>query len=171
MKRSDSQESWNVLTGNISKIKAPHEYSQSYVNRKGYHSVILQAVCSHDMRFTSCFNTTCNYNIINCLDILSLDKVKPPKASFQQRKHTLYDSTCTYNAFDLLLGCLYLCMVSLTTKLSVHMIWGSLAVLLVGLEVFRCWGTLSFGLMVQRFVVSIIFLEMELILFKNTNKR
>ena len=55
MKRSDSQESWNVLTGNISKIKAPHEYSQSYVNRKGYHSVILQAVCSHDMRFTSCF--------------------------------------------------------------------------------------------------------------------
>jgi len=28
------------------KIKAPHEYSQRYANRKGYHSVILQAVCS-----------------------------------------------------------------------------------------------------------------------------
>ena len=28
---------------------------QSYVNRKGYHSVILQAICSHDMRFTNCF--------------------------------------------------------------------------------------------------------------------
>lgn len=43
------------IDGTHIKIKAPHEYSQSYVNRKGYHSVILQAICSHDMRFTSCF--------------------------------------------------------------------------------------------------------------------
>jgi len=43
------------IDGTHIKIKAPHEYSQSYVNRKGYHSVIFQAICSHDMRFTSCF--------------------------------------------------------------------------------------------------------------------
>ena len=32
------------IDGTHIKIKAPHEYSQSYVNRKGYHNVVLQAV-------------------------------------------------------------------------------------------------------------------------------
>ena len=29
--------------------------AQTYVNRKGYHSIILQCVCREDMRFINCF--------------------------------------------------------------------------------------------------------------------
>jgi len=41
----------NVI-GAIIKIKAPKEHPETYVNRKGYHSLILQAVCREDMQFT-----------------------------------------------------------------------------------------------------------------------
>ena len=34
------------------KIKAPKEHPETYVNRKGYHSFILQAVYREDMQFT-----------------------------------------------------------------------------------------------------------------------
>ena len=36
-------------------IRPPKEHLQTYVNRKGYHSIILQAVCREDMRFKNCF--------------------------------------------------------------------------------------------------------------------
>ena len=43
------------IDGTHIRIKAPKDHSQTYVNRKGYHSVILQAVCLHNMMFSSCF--------------------------------------------------------------------------------------------------------------------
>ena len=36
-------------------IPAPTEHSDSYLNRKGYHSVQMQAVCQHNLKFTNCY--------------------------------------------------------------------------------------------------------------------
>lgn len=33
-------------------IKAPQEQENAYVNRKGYHSVVLQGICNHQRKFT-----------------------------------------------------------------------------------------------------------------------
>ena len=44
-----------AIDGSHIPIKAPQEHPQTYVNRKGYHSVILQAVCREDLRFIDCF--------------------------------------------------------------------------------------------------------------------
>ena len=41
-----------AIDGTHIKIRAPKEHPETYVNRKGYHSVILQAVCREDLRFT-----------------------------------------------------------------------------------------------------------------------
>lgn len=44
-----------ALDGTHIAIIAPHEKPQSYVNRKKYHSLQLQAVCNSDMLFLDCF--------------------------------------------------------------------------------------------------------------------
>lgn len=47
-----------ALDGTHISIKAPTENPQSYINRKGYYSLQLQAVCASDMKFFNCF---CGY--------------------------------------------------------------------------------------------------------------
>ncbi|XP_031355109.1 putative nuclease HARBI1 [Photinus pyralis] len=37
------------------RINAPKDHHTSYINRKGYHSVLLQAVCNADMLFTDVY--------------------------------------------------------------------------------------------------------------------
>ena len=44
-----------AIDGTHIEIRPPKEHAQTYVNRKGYHSIILQCVCREDMRFTDCF--------------------------------------------------------------------------------------------------------------------
>lgn len=44
-----------ALDGTHISIKAPTENPQSYINRKGYYSLQLQAVCDSDMKFLNCF--------------------------------------------------------------------------------------------------------------------
>ncbi|XP_067121836.1 putative nuclease HARBI1 [Centruroides vittatus] len=36
-------------------IKAPSEAAEKYINRKNFHSLILQAVCNHNLVFTDCY--------------------------------------------------------------------------------------------------------------------
>ena len=36
-------------------MKAPFDFPENYINRKGFHSVVLQAVCDHQMVFTDCY--------------------------------------------------------------------------------------------------------------------
>ena len=44
-----------ALDGSHIRIKAPKEEPQDYVNRKKFHSIVLQAICREDMRFTNIF--------------------------------------------------------------------------------------------------------------------
>ncbi|KAL0841706.1 hypothetical protein ABMA28_013978 [Loxostege sticticalis] len=44
-----------AIDGTHIKINAPTKDAQSYINRKGTHSIQVQAVCTHDMLFTSVF--------------------------------------------------------------------------------------------------------------------
>ena len=43
------------LDGIHIKISAPSDNPKSYINRKGYHSIQLQATCRENMTFTYCF--------------------------------------------------------------------------------------------------------------------
>ncbi|XP_067671630.1 putative nuclease HARBI1 [Haliotis asinina] len=44
-----------ALDGTHIRIKAPHDHETDYINRKRYHSIILQAVCCEDMRYTDVY--------------------------------------------------------------------------------------------------------------------
>ena len=44
-----------AIDGSHIPIKAPEEYPENYVNRKGFHSVVLQGICDHEMRFVNCY--------------------------------------------------------------------------------------------------------------------
>ncbi len=44
-----------AIDGTHIQIKAPTQHSDSYINRKKVHSIVLQAVCNDTMRFTDCF--------------------------------------------------------------------------------------------------------------------
>lgn len=49
-------------------IKAPSDCPASYVNRKGVHSILLQAVCDHELVFTDCYAGETHYSrLINVL--------------------------------------------------------------------------------------------------------
>jgi hypothetical protein len=44
-----------AIDGTHIKIKAPFQHSENYFNRKGYHSIVLQATCKYDMSFTDVY--------------------------------------------------------------------------------------------------------------------
>lgn len=44
-----------AIDGSHISIKAPVKNQENYVNRKGFHSIVLQAVCDHRMKFTDCY--------------------------------------------------------------------------------------------------------------------
>lgn len=57
--RFQTRNGFNGIVGALDathiQIKAPKDDPQSYVNRKKYHSLILQSVCDDDMKFLHCF--------------------------------------------------------------------------------------------------------------------
>ncbi|CAL1682526.1 unnamed protein product [Lasius platythorax] len=44
-----------AIDGTHIKIAAPKENQESYINRKGYHSIQLQVVCNHKMELIHCY--------------------------------------------------------------------------------------------------------------------
>ncbi|KAL9977854.1 hypothetical protein ACROYT_G015308 [Oculina patagonica] len=44
-----------AIDGSHIPIKAPTSCPENYINRKGFHSVVLQAVSDHEMMFTDCY--------------------------------------------------------------------------------------------------------------------
>lgn len=51
-RKANFQNVIGAIDGTHIKIKAPKEHPETYVNRKGYHSLILQAECREDIQFT-----------------------------------------------------------------------------------------------------------------------
>ena len=54
-RRRGLQNVLGAIDGSHIPIKAPRVDQDSYINRKNFHSVVLQAVCNHRMYFTDCF--------------------------------------------------------------------------------------------------------------------
>ncbi|XP_024884070.1 putative nuclease HARBI1 [Temnothorax curvispinosus] len=48
-----------VIDGCHIPISAPTEYPNSYINRKGFHSTLLQGICNHKMKFIDVFTGIC----------------------------------------------------------------------------------------------------------------
>ena len=44
-----------AIDGSHISIKAPRECPENYINRKDFHSIVLQACCDHEMFFTNCY--------------------------------------------------------------------------------------------------------------------
>ena len=44
-----------VIDGKYIRIRAPPHRPEDYINRKGFHSVVLQATTDHEMKFTSVY--------------------------------------------------------------------------------------------------------------------
>ncbi|KAJ8927459.1 hypothetical protein NQ314_020078 [Rhamnusium bicolor] len=44
-----------AIDGSHIKIVAPKQYPNSYINRKGYHSMVLQSICDHQKLFTDVY--------------------------------------------------------------------------------------------------------------------
>ena len=44
-----------AIDGSHIPIRAPRECPENYINRKDFHSIVLQACCDHEMFFTNCY--------------------------------------------------------------------------------------------------------------------
>ena len=44
-----------IIDGSHISIKAPRECPENYINRKDFHSIVLQACYDHEMFFTNCY--------------------------------------------------------------------------------------------------------------------
>lgn len=49
-----------TIDGSHIAISAPIENSENYINRKGYHSILLQEICDYKLRFINVFTGTCD---------------------------------------------------------------------------------------------------------------
>ncbi|XP_066598104.1 uncharacterized protein [Prorops nasuta] len=48
-----------AIDGTHIPISAPTQYSNSYINRKGFHSIHLQSICDHKLRFIDVYTGMC----------------------------------------------------------------------------------------------------------------
>lgn len=76
-------------------ISAPTEYPDSYVNRKGYHSIVLQGICDSTLRFLNVFTGMCgsvhDARVWRLSDIRQLITYNENR-HFQNQYHLLGDS-------------------------------------------------------------------------------
>ncbi|XP_036142068.1 putative nuclease HARBI1 [Monomorium pharaonis] len=83
-----------AIDGTHIKIRAPQQDKQSYVNRKGYHSIHVQAVCTQNLLFTSVFAG--NVGSVHDARVFRLSPVsqyvQDPEIYFPYNSHLVGDS-------------------------------------------------------------------------------
>ena len=83
-----------VIDGTYIPITAPKEDPLSYVNRKGYHCIVLQGVCDHEMLFTSIFagfpGSVHDARVLRRSSLMN--EVEADPSMFPQNSHLLGDS-------------------------------------------------------------------------------
>ena len=76
-------------------ISAPRFCPENYVNRKGWHSVNLQAVCSHDLKFIDCYTgwpgSVHDARVLRNSPVF-MDATDDPNLLFPGDRHILGDS-------------------------------------------------------------------------------
>lgn len=84
-----------AIDGSHISISAPIENSDSYINRKGYHSIILQGICDYRLRFIDVFTGICGsvhdtrvWRLSDIKQLITNDENR----YFQNRYHLLADS-------------------------------------------------------------------------------
>jgi hypothetical protein len=93
-----------AVDGTYVKIDAPPVDQEAYINRKCFHSITLQAICDHKMRYTDCF-VGYPSSVHDCRIFRNSDIYKSVRASqtavFPENKFILGDK-----AYPSLLWCL-----------------------------------------------------------------
>lgn len=91
-----------VIDGCHIRISAPIEHSNSYINRKGFHSIVLQGICDHRMKFIDIFTGICGS--VHDARVWRLSDIKhmidyDVERYFPQHSHLLADSaySLSYN--------------------------------------------------------------------------
>lgn len=72
-----------AVDGTYVPIKAPHENPDTYINRKCFHAITLQAICTPDLKFIDCFtgypSSVSDIRIFRNSDIFQKIVDNPPK--------------------------------------------------------------------------------------------
>ncbi|XP_020299186.1 putative nuclease HARBI1 [Pseudomyrmex gracilis] len=81
-----------AIDGTHIKINAPKDNSDSYVNRKGYHSIQLQVICDAQLRFVHCY--TGQVGSVHDMRVFRLSNVESlfTDANFPDNSHILGDA-------------------------------------------------------------------------------
>ncbi|XP_071577213.1 putative nuclease HARBI1 isoform X1 [Temnothorax nylanderi] len=84
-----------AIDGSHIAISAPIENSDNYINRKGYHSLVLQGICDYKLRFIDVFTGMCGsvhdarvWRLSDIKELITQDENR----YFQNQYHLLADS-------------------------------------------------------------------------------
>ncbi|KAJ8930649.1 hypothetical protein NQ314_016564 [Rhamnusium bicolor] len=81
-----------AIDGSHIPIKAPINAQNSYINRKGFHSVLLQGVCDHNLKFIDCYTGEAGSIHDSMLFRRSDLSTRLPNLNFPQNGHLVGDA-------------------------------------------------------------------------------
>ena len=93
-----------AIDGTHIPIKAPHHCGENYVNRKGFHSIVMQSVVDHQFKFLDCYigwpGSVHDARIFNNSDILQ-NILNNPLDMFPENHYMIGDSAYTLTSYML----------------------------------------------------------------------
>lgn len=93
-----------AIDGSHIAISAPIENSENYINRKGYHSILLQGICDYKLRFIDVFTGMCgsvhDARVWRLSDIRTLI-TQDENRYFENQYHLLADSAYPLSSYML----------------------------------------------------------------------
>ena len=84
-----------AIDGSHIHIKAPHQNSSAHVNRKGVHSIVLQAFCTSDMWFTDCHAG--EVGSVNDATVFNIALKCPKSHRCEEREAFKMNQNCTHD--------------------------------------------------------------------------